>query len=274
MKLEISQAVSDKIRWWLSQTNTEWSGIAFYSIQQVNSHGFPKIIRLESFTVLDIGSTEHTVFSAEEEAIADFNAMKNNNDDIIYHKGLIHSHNSMKAYFSGEDKSTIIKKIPNEGFFLSLVVSSHLDENRAFAMAYRDQWHNPCILYNIDIQEPVTSIIPKADWVSTFTRLDKKAQKANKLKISNIKKYERTSPHDIWKQQQIADYPRQNPFSMHQNCDDHTSDYPDYEDERDTPMWSSTYQNRIWADDVTGEIYELKTIRNPTPEQIERAING
>lgn len=131
-------------------STTEWSGPAWYKVK-LNKDGFPIQWDLVYFVAADLGHFTSTEYHAKDIAIIAIKTLKNNpklKNDKTY-MGMIHSHHNMGAYHSGTDEDTLQEMVPNEGFFGSLVVSSTVNKENAFAFSYRDQYKNITII-NID----------------------------------------------------------------------------------------------------------------------------
>lgn len=121
-KLNLTEEFESKIRWWCSRLpDNEWSGVMFYRTQgSFDDLRKPLHITAVDFIVLDIGTGGHTEFDESAEIIS----YKTENDLLDCRDGLIHSHNRMNAFFSGEDSSTLIKEGTDRNHFLSLVVNN------------------------------------------------------------------------------------------------------------------------------------------------------
>jgi hypothetical protein len=105
-------------------SNVEWSGILFYSTigEITDIENFS--ITLESIYPMDKGSSGYTEFETSE----DFIGYRMDNPETLQWKiGLIHSHNTMKAFFSGTDMDEINVTARYHNMYLSIVVNNMLD---------------------------------------------------------------------------------------------------------------------------------------------------
>lgn len=119
--LIISDKLEKKIRVLCNKfPSTEWSGILFYSCKgsfQDDSMEFTA----EDLLFMDTGGSVTTEFYLDEANIGSY---------IIDHDlfgcqcGLIHSHHSMSAYFSGQDTEMLNQEGKSRNHFLSLVVNN------------------------------------------------------------------------------------------------------------------------------------------------------
>lgn len=160
----LSKTINNKIQYFLSRfPSKEWSGPAWYSIVR-DDEGFPKTFSLQHFHPLDLGHGTATDWEAKDFA-------KILKDSYTKHPklkkccvGLIHSHHSMGAYFSGTDEGTLEDMAPEENFYCSLVVATK-KEKYAFAFSYLDQYKKKS-LYKLDKDDILVNngVKPVAEW--------------------------------------------------------------------------------------------------------------
>lgn len=137
IKLKISPALQAKIDVCMAHCpTTEWYGILFYKStglqnfklsdqQNPENHGtYPEFEAVDMFPIA--GGTE-TYTSGEPSVDIATYAMEHGL--IRCHKGMVHSHNKIRAFFSGIDENTLESEIRDTDypFYLSLVVSSTSD---------------------------------------------------------------------------------------------------------------------------------------------------
>lgn len=117
-KLFIPDAVEHKIREWCRLSpNNEWSGTLFYDV--IGSFENNDIeFTAKDFYVLDIGTSGFTRYKVTPEIC---NYMMEH-DLLDCKTGLLHSHQSMSAFFSGTDSDTLKKEGLDSCHYLSLVV--------------------------------------------------------------------------------------------------------------------------------------------------------
>lgn len=118
--LVIPDEVEFKIRQWcMLNPSTEWSGTLFYTISgSFETKNIEFTVR--DFFVMDIGSAGFTNYKETPEICS----YMMENDLLDCKTGLIHSHNNMKAFFSGTDASTLVEEGDQTIHFLSLVVNN------------------------------------------------------------------------------------------------------------------------------------------------------
>lgn len=119
-KLLITEKVERLIRYYCSEfPSNEWSGTLFYDVEGSFEDGSLKIIA-KDFFLQDIGTTGFTVFQ-HDASLAGY--MVDNNLFSCY-TGLMHSHHSMQAFFSGTDRETLQSEGNEQNHFVSLIVNN------------------------------------------------------------------------------------------------------------------------------------------------------
>lgn len=120
IKLIIKDSLEDKIRFMCNELpSTEWSGSLFYRAEGSLAKKNLKLIA-EDFCLLDVGSSGYTEFTESPEIIG----YMAEHDLVDCYIGLIHSHHTMKAFFSGTDNSTLRDLGKDMNHFVSLIVNN------------------------------------------------------------------------------------------------------------------------------------------------------
>ena len=120
--LIIPEDVEAKIRHLCNKVhNIEWSGTLFYKVEGSLDDGTFKATCLD-ICVMDIGAAGYTEFKDTSDII-NYRVEHKLLQQGIY-EALIHSHHSMKAYFSGTDTNTLIDEGSDLNHFLSLIVNN------------------------------------------------------------------------------------------------------------------------------------------------------
>lgn len=133
-KLILTKEILDQIDYLHDNVGrTEWCGILFYRHLEGDIND-PKKLKLqaEHIYAMDIGSETYTEADIDMDAVLEM-------DEVIpdvrnLRKGLIHTHHSMKAFFSGTDMSELHDSTPFHNFYLSLIVN--FDGNYVARVAY------------------------------------------------------------------------------------------------------------------------------------------
>jgi len=176
----------------------EWSGPAWYKVK-TDDDGFPKEWRIIHFHPLDLGSHAATEWEAKDlaailkETYASMPSLRK------AYMGLIHSHNTMGAFLSGTDTSTIQEMAPDEGFYGSLVVASGGKALHAFGFGYKDQYK---CSHSLEIDEDKIEIMipgfkPEEEWIAIADKIEKdkpKPKPGNQVTLWN-KHRNRNTPH-------------------------------------------------------------------------------
>lgn len=119
----IPKNVEEKIRHLCSVVHeVEWSGVLFYKKEGSFENNDLKITCVDIFP-MDIGSGGFTDFDDTPDIAAYRCEHLELLDDGIY-EGLIHSHNRMKAFFSGTDTNTLLEEGTDRNHFVSLIVNN------------------------------------------------------------------------------------------------------------------------------------------------------
>ena len=138
-KMFIPQEVEKKIRTWCALLpDKEWSGVLFYSVNGNFEDNSLEVI-CKDMLVMNIGESAYTEFSYDED-VAFY--MAQNPELLDCYQALIHSHNNMKAFFSGTDVNTILKEGSKTDNFVSLVVNN---AGQYVAIVTRKVISNSCI---------------------------------------------------------------------------------------------------------------------------------
>ncbi len=127
--MHLSNHCESKIRTACQQfPNREWSGAAFYKITYLNDKDKESAtlsdIRIDvlDFCLQDIGSSSYTEYDLDA-TVASYIA--DHIDTLMGAKvALLHSHNTMKAFFSGTDMNTLKEQASQCNNVLSIVVNN------------------------------------------------------------------------------------------------------------------------------------------------------
>ena len=103
--------------------NREWSGVLFYTTEGDIDNIDTLKVNVEALFLEDIGTAAYTEYVVSEE-LAYF--LMENPEYTTMNTGLIHSHNSMSAFFSGTDDTELVESAMNNpnNSVLSLIVNN------------------------------------------------------------------------------------------------------------------------------------------------------
>lgn len=154
----------------------EWSGPAWYTVNKREKNGFPSEVNLSHFVAIDLGHSTETEIDGEKLGKILPQIYKENSKLKDSYLGLIHSHHTMGAFFSGTDKDTALEQAPAEGLFFTTVVASDKDEY-CTGVSYRDHFGFPNFIEG-DVVADYKMDVPK-EWVKEAKKIekDKKASK-------------------------------------------------------------------------------------------------
>lgn len=119
-KIVLSEQLETKIRTYCALSpEREWSGVLFYKFEGTFKDGIT--ILANDMYLMDQGTAAHTEFDLNEPDSVHYMVMEGLTDHCI---GLVHSHQSFDAFFSGEDASTLRQYGTEMNNFVSLVVNN------------------------------------------------------------------------------------------------------------------------------------------------------
>jgi proteasome lid subunit RPN8/RPN11 len=124
IKVVIKKRVTQMIEYFCQQMRKiEWSGTVFYtcegSIRDPNNF----TIVVKDMYLQGIGTAGYTESDMDLDL---FRYMEKRRLDNCV-RGIIHSHNSMSAYFSGTDKKELVENCVHNNIYLSIVVNNKLE---------------------------------------------------------------------------------------------------------------------------------------------------
>lgn len=113
----------DKITYLCRQIDeVEWSGVLFYSVKG-SIQQFDKVeLTVEDIYPMNKGTKTFTGYDLDEDLI-DFRM--SNPKSLAWKIGMIHSHNTMKSYFSGTDMDELDDNSEHHNYYLSLIVNNY-----------------------------------------------------------------------------------------------------------------------------------------------------
>lgn len=119
-KIVLSEQLETKIRTYCALSpEREWSGVLFYKFEGTFKDGIT--IFANDMYLMDQGTAAHTEFDLNEPEITRYMVFEGLIDHCI---GLVHSHNRLASFFSGEDASTLCQYGNEMNNFVSLVVNN------------------------------------------------------------------------------------------------------------------------------------------------------
>ena len=120
-KLIVPRKVEEKIRYLIRKfPHTEWSGVLFYTHTGTFEDN-DMAITCEDLYPMDLGTSGWTEFKMTEDVTA---YIASNIDLFDCETGLIHSHHSLGAFFSGQDTKTLNVEGNDTNCFVSLIVDT------------------------------------------------------------------------------------------------------------------------------------------------------
>ena len=102
----------------------EWSGILFYSINGTIKNLNTFSIVLQDILPMDKGSGAYTEYEIDKRYV---DYLMDKPEAMEWHMGHIHSHHSMRVFFSGTDMEELHDNSEGHNFYLSLIVNNYMD---------------------------------------------------------------------------------------------------------------------------------------------------
>ena len=122
-KLTVTPELERKIRYFLDKfPSTEYSGTLFYTVSGSFGAGDLTITAFD-FLLQDIGASGYTEFNQSPDVIGYMVDHPELLGEDVY-QGLMHSHHTMGAFFSGTDLSTLREEGSDRVHFVSLIVDT------------------------------------------------------------------------------------------------------------------------------------------------------
>lgn len=111
-------------------STVEWSGILLYKIVSGDVNDIDNfVLQAEYVYLMDIGSGAYTEYKFSDELLDMYDVIPESDpiegSNLII--GHIHSHNSMKAFFSGTDEDELLSNSKNHNHYLSLIVNNEME---------------------------------------------------------------------------------------------------------------------------------------------------
>jgi len=176
--------IQNKINFLLSRfKKTEWSGPAWYSIDKVDTDGFPIEVSLQYFKPIHLGHGTETELDGNAMGKLLPGVYKRFPDLKKCYLGLIHSHHTMGAFLSGTDKETAKEQAVKDGIFFSTVVASS-GEPFDCCLTYKDQFGFTNLVEGEVIVPELTISIPK-EWKAEATKIEKAKKEETKITYVN-----------------------------------------------------------------------------------------
>lgn len=178
----------------------EWSGILFYKLVGGNINGLKDLqFQAQFIYPMNIGSHAYTEFDYSGEIM---NAYDVKDDLIECSSGMIHTHHSMGAFFSGTDTDELLSNSKNFNYYISLVVNFAKDYKCKIAFPSKTKTVREYLIKNSEGQlvkakssveeddiivgdlkiEFENSVSPEEWLVNRTSELKKKKEESSKIK--------------------------------------------------------------------------------------------
>ena len=112
----------------------EWSGILLYKVEGSIKQPKDMVLHLKEIIMMDKGTATYTDYKYNEKKRDNSGYLDrhidytNDNDEALEWKiGQIHSHNTMRVFFSGVDMAELHDNAPSHNYYLSFIVNNYMD---------------------------------------------------------------------------------------------------------------------------------------------------
>ena len=112
----------------------EWSGILLYKVEGSIKQPKDMVLHLKEIIMMDKGTATYTDYKYNEKKRDNSGYLDrhidytNDNDEALEWKiGQIHSHNTMRVFFSGVDMAELHDNSPSHNYYLSFIVNNYMD---------------------------------------------------------------------------------------------------------------------------------------------------
>jgi hypothetical protein len=121
-----------KVKYLCGKINKEeWSGVLFYSVEGSIRDPANMILTAEDVFLMDKGSSGYTNYSFNDPKLAEY--VMSDDYNMNWKIGHIHSHHSMRVFFSGTDTDEIYDNSEFHNYYLSLIVNNFMDREAKIA---------------------------------------------------------------------------------------------------------------------------------------------
>ena len=174
--MKISKQILNKIKYLCREIpKVEWSGVLFYKVKGsiTKPETFECIIT--DILPMDMGTSAYTEYEFNQDVV---DYIEQDDERFDWKIGHIHSHNTMKTYFSATDMSELNDNSEFHNYYLSLIVNNFMDmvakiayraEADGFSYRATDEWGNTYIkqikmveqlmmIHDCDIEVPEVSL--------------------------------------------------------------------------------------------------------------------
>lgn len=159
--------------------STEWSGPAWYRVEESYKSGFPKKVKLKYFKPIHLGNGAETELDGNKMGELLPKVYKRFPHLKECYLGLIHSHHTMGAFLSATDEATALEQTAKDGLFFSTVVASS-KEPFDCCMTYQDQFgFSNLIDGEVALSGPAIKV-PK-EWETEAITIEEEKKKETKV---------------------------------------------------------------------------------------------
>jgi proteasome lid subunit RPN8/RPN11 len=199
--LKINKEVLDKIKYLCKEIpKVEWSGVLFYRVKGTITKPDSFSVYITDVLPMHKGTAAYTEYEFSQD-VADY--IEEDNERFEWKIGHIHSHNTMKTYFSGTDMSELNDNSEFHTYYLSLIVNNFMDltakiayraNTEGFSYSATDEFGNKFIknikkpeqllmIHDCDIEIPENEIEVSFDFAKRVEEIIAKDKEKSNFKV-------------------------------------------------------------------------------------------
>ena len=131
----MSEKIIDKIKYLCKTINKiEWSGILLYTVEGTIKDPSKMVLTAQEIILMDVGSSAYTSYNYNEKKRDTSEYLDRHIDYTNEHPealgwkiGQIHSHHTMRVFFSDVDMAELVENSDAHNYYLSVIVNNYMD---------------------------------------------------------------------------------------------------------------------------------------------------
>ena len=206
-------------------SEVEWSGVLFYSVKGSIKQFDEVEFILEDIYPMNKGTKAYTEYELDDDLI---DYRMSNPKSLTWKVGMIHSHNSMKSYFSGTDMSELNDNSEFHNYYLSLIVNNFGEmvakiafRGEAKGFECKDEkgenWNlhlkksrQMMFTFDLDIQLENKIQVVEDEFSKRVAQIIENSEKAKKIIAEQWKKQQEVQKQQYFKPQTFPTHPNYN----------------------------------------------------------------
>ena len=261
IRVNITEDFLNKVKYFCKQIKeVEWSGMVFYNIAGSIHESEAMIITPIDIYLKDIGKHSTTGYEYDEDCLT----FIEENDLLDAKHGLIHSHHTMKVFFSSTDDDELHDNVANHNLYFSLIVNNYMEMDAR--LVYLGQ---PTIFkcpdetgmeYDLEVScVPKVMMLHKCNIIKPKEEINPTAVMVKNLQVVSKMAQERTRKElaEALKRKEAAEAGKKN----------HQDTYNKYHETQNAPVYKGGYNSFDGYDSPRSRTLNLASIREVEEEE-------